>query len=79
MSVHDRVKNYLKKYPGSTARDLSLNLELSKNLVNSIVSIVKLRIKYKNGYLSVNYNNWSLNSHKFKLEFLNLSVNYTVI
>ena len=35
MSVHDRVKNYLKNYPGSTARDLSLNLELSKNLVNS--------------------------------------------
>ena len=25
----------MKNYPGSTARDLSLNLELSKNLVNS--------------------------------------------
>ena len=28
----------------------------SKNLINSIVSIEKLKIKYKNGYLSVNYN-----------------------
>ena len=40
----------------ASTKVMAIKKRKSKNLANSIVSVEKLKIRYKNGYLSVNYN-----------------------